>query len=72
MFYVKLEDIYEVLADNVEIIFDTLNYEVNRPLPIERNKKVIGLMKDKLGGTCIAISQMMIMLTRKQRAQKSA
>ena len=30
--------------------FDTSNYEVNRPLPKEKNKKVIRLMKDKLGG----------------------
>ena len=30
--------------------FDTSNYEVNRPLPKEKNKKVIGLMKDELGG----------------------
>ena len=27
-----------------------MNYEVNRPLPTGKNKKVIGLMKDKLGG----------------------
>ena len=30
--------------------FDTSNYEVNRPLPTGKNKKVIGLMKDELGG----------------------
>ena len=30
--------------------FDTSNYEINRPLPKGNNKKVIGLMKDKLGG----------------------
>ena len=29
---------------------DTSNYEVNRPLPKGKNKKVIGLMKDELGG----------------------
>ena len=29
---------------------DTSNYEINRPLPIGRNKKVIGMMKDELGG----------------------
>ena len=66
--YVKLEE--EVLVDNVEIIFDTSKYEFNRSLPIKRNRKVIGLMKDRLGGRCIAISQMMNMLTRKQRTQK--
>ena len=34
--------------------FDTSNYEVNRPLPIGKNKKVISLMKDELGGKVIA------------------
>ena len=29
--------------------FDTLSFEINRPLPKIRNKKVIGLMKDELG-----------------------
>ena len=33
--------------------FDTSNYEVKRPLPSEKNKKVIGLLKDKLGGNII-------------------
>ena len=30
--------------------FDTSNYKLNRPLPKGINKKVIGLMKDKLRG----------------------
>ena len=30
--------------------FDASNYEVNRPLLTGKNKKVIGLMKDELGG----------------------
>ena len=29
--------------------YDTSNYEIKRSLPIGRNKKVIGLMKDELG-----------------------
>ena len=29
--------------------FDTSNYELDKPLPKEKNKKVIGLMKDELG-----------------------
>ena len=33
--------------------FDTSNYEVNRPLPMGRNKEVIGLMKYELGGKII-------------------
>ena len=28
---------------------DTSNYEIDRPLPTGKNKKVIGLMKDELG-----------------------
>ena len=31
----------------------TSNYEINRPLPKGKNKKVIGLMKDELGGKII-------------------
>ena len=30
--------------------FDTSNYEVDRPLPKGKNKKVVGLMKDELRG----------------------
>ena len=30
--------------------FDTSNYELDRPLLKGKNKKVIGLMKDELGG----------------------
>ena len=42
------------------------NYEADRPLPKGTNKKVIGLMKDELGGTtireCIALRQKNIFL----------
>ena len=44
------EDIYEDIADNVEKRFDASNFEVNRPLPIGKNKTVVGIMKDELGG----------------------
>ena len=43
------DDIYKDIAD-VEARFDTSSYELNRPLPKGKNKKVIGLMKDKLAG----------------------
>ena len=33
--------------------FDTSNYVYDRPLPINVNKKVVGLMKDELGGGII-------------------
>ena len=47
---IKTQDFYEDIANNVEERFDTSNYEVNRPLPKGKNKKLIGLMKDELGG----------------------
>ena len=50
---IKTEDFYKDFANNVEKRFDTSNYEVNRPLPMGKNKKVIGLMKDELGGKII-------------------
>ena len=48
--HIKTEDFYKDIADDVEKRFDTSNYEVNRPLPTGKNKKMIGLMKDELGG----------------------
>ena len=48
--YTKTEDVYEDIANDAEKIFDTSNYEVNRPLPKDKNKKVTGLMKDESGG----------------------
>ena len=48
--HIKTEDFYKDIATDVDKRFDTSNYEVNRPLPTENNKKVIGLMKDELGG----------------------
>ena len=47
--HIKTEDFYKDIANDVEKRFDTSNYEINRPLPTEKNKKVIGLMKDELG-----------------------
>ena len=47
--HIKTGDIYEDIADDVEKRFNTSNYEVNWPLPIGKNKKLIGLMKDELG-----------------------
>ena len=42
---------YEDIAGDVEERFDTSDYEVNRPLSTGKNNKVIGLMKDELGGS---------------------
>ena len=44
--HVKTEDFYEDIANDVEKNYDT----IERPLPMGKNKKVIGLMKDELGG----------------------
>ena len=49
---IKTNDFYKDIANDVENMFDTSNYEVNRPLPTGKNKKIIGLMKDELGGIC--------------------
>ena len=38
------------VAKDVEKSFDTSNFEIDRPLPKGKNKKVIGLMKNELGG----------------------
>ena len=44
----KVQDIYANLAADVETRFDTINYEVERPLHIWKNKIQIGLMEDDL------------------------
>ena len=49
VYNVKTEDFYKDIAEDVETRFDTSGYEPDRPLPIGKNKKVIGLMKDELG-----------------------
>ena len=36
---IKTEDFCEDIANDVEKRFSTSNYEVNRPLPTEKNKK---------------------------------
>ena len=44
------QDIYVHIPNTVETKFDTSNYELERPLSKDKNKKVNGLMKNKLGG----------------------
>ena len=48
--YVKADDIFKDIAEDFETRFDTLNFELGRPLPKEKNKKVIGLIEAELGG----------------------
>ena len=51
--HIKTNDFYKDISDDVDSRFDTSNYEVKRPLPIGKNKKIIALMKDELGGEII-------------------
>ena len=48
--YIKTDDIYKDIAEDVETKCDTSNYELDKLSSKEKKKKVIGLMKDKLGG----------------------
>ena len=50
---IKTKDFYKDIANDVEKRFDTSNYECDSPLPTGKNKKVIGLIKDELGGRVI-------------------
>ena len=50
VYHIKTEDFYADIVDDVQKRFDTSGYIPNRPLPVGLNKKVIGLMKDELGG----------------------
>ena len=48
--HITTENFYKDIANDVEKRFDISNYEVNRPVPTGKSKKVIGLTKDELGG----------------------
>ena len=50
VYKIKTRDFYKDIADDVESRFDMSGYEPDKPLPIGKNKKVIGLMKDESGG----------------------
>ena len=50
---IKTNDFYEDISQDVNERFDTSNYTFDRPLAKGINKKVIGLMKDDLGGGII-------------------
>ena len=51
MCHIKTEDFYEDITLDVNKRFDTSGYNETRPLPIGLNRKVIGQMKDELGGS---------------------
>ena len=55
--HIITEDFFEDVSNDVEVWYDTSNYDEcnfvendKRPLPIGKNKTVIGLFKDELGG----------------------
>ena len=53
--YIKTDDIYKYIGVDFETKFDTSRYELelnslDKPLSKGKNKKVIGLIKDELGG----------------------
>ena len=62
VYHIKTEDFYSDIVNDVKERFDTSGYipdgyyipgaaeRSHRPLPIGKNKKIIGLMKDELGG----------------------
>ena len=51
--YIKTEDIYIFIVEDIAARFDSSTYELDKPLPIGKNKKVIGSMKDEIGGKII-------------------
>ena len=48
--YIKTDDIYKNIAEDVENIYDTSSCEFHTSLPKKKKKKLIGLMKYELGG----------------------
>ena len=47
--HLKTGEVYKAIAEVVEKRFGTSNFEIDRPLPIRTNEKVIGLMKNEFG-----------------------
>ena len=45
--YIKTDDINKNIEENIETRFDTLSYELDRPLPKGKIEKLIGLTKDE-------------------------
>ena len=62
--YIKTDYIYKDIAEDVQTRFDTSNYQLDRPLPKGKYKKVIGLMKDELFGKIMTKSKNLQVLNR--------
>ena len=50
---ITTKDFYKDIAQDVQKRFEPSNYSVDRPLPKGKNKKVLSIMKDELGGGII-------------------
>ena len=56
--HIKTENVYEDIANDVEKRLDISSYAIEcnfieGPLPTGKNKKVVGLMREKVGGQII-------------------
>ena len=51
----KKQDIHVDIAKDVEAALDASYHVLERPLPSEKNKKVIGIMKYKLGAKIMTL-----------------
>ena len=85
VYHIKTKDFYPDILNDVEERFDTSGYNKQnaKPLPIEKNKKVIGLMKDELGDAImtefvalrpnsIPIGKLMVLRILKTRSAKES
>ena len=53
IYSIETDDFYKDIAEDVKDRFDMSDYNPDRHLPLGLNKKVIGLMKDELGGEIV-------------------
>ena len=56
MYEIETEDFFKEISDDVEAMYDTSDYPREGPpsgIPVGKNKKVIGLMKDEAAGKII-------------------
>ena len=65
--HVKTGDIYKDFPGDVKTRFDNSNFEIYRPSPKRKIKKVIGLMKGELGGQNFWIKSKNIKLFKRQQ-----
>ena len=68
IFNVEIEDFYADISNDVDDRFDTAAYsnDLNRPLTIGKNEKVLGMMKDELCGKIKYIHVWIIIVKKKK------